>query len=293
MGARLVSLVLARWSHLPDRAFRVVVRMALTALDEATDKVPAATYFGGRDPLIAVLRNERGGDRDTADRTLKRAIGDLIKDTAIERVSAGRAGKNAVYRLTLLNTPQAIGARHCTVEIQGDTGCPAEGDTSSPLEGDTGCPEWGTAAVPPRNHDEPREDPQEEVRLPVPPVLPAVDTTGGAPPPDPRRPDDPSGRRNESTSETSAEDQQPPRPETATHDRAHASDAPPALRLVPGNPDATPNEDRTSSLFPAPVPGPPGNPLRRADRAAQAIAEATARRAAARAAHRAAQGETG
>ncbi|TDC33124.1 hypothetical protein, partial [Micromonospora sp. KC213] len=251
MGARLVSLVLARWTHLPDRAFRVVVKMALTALDEATDKVPAATYFGGRDPLIAVLRNERGGDRDTADRTLKRAIGDLIKDAAIERVSAGRAGKNAVYRLTLLNTPQSIGQRLCTVEIQGDTQSPPQGDTSGPLQGDTGCPEWGTAGVPPRNHDEPEEDPQEEVRRDVLPVDQSVDTTGGTLPPDPLRPGGPSGHRISPATETSAEEQQPPQPATATHDRAREDDPAPALRLIHGNPDATPTTDDRASLFPA------------------------------------------
>ncbi|RLK13302.1 hypothetical protein DER29_4319 [Micromonospora sp. M71_S20] len=292
MGARLVGLVLARWTHLPDRAFRVAVRMALTALDEPTDKVPAATYFGGRDALANVLRNERGGTRDSVLRVVRLAIEDLIDAGAAKRVSKGRVGNNAVYELTLLNTPKSIGKRHCTVEKEGETSVPPEGETGIPPQGETSIPQRGNAAFPPRNHDEPREDPQEEVRLPVPPVLPAVDTTGGAPPPDPRRPDDPSGRRTSPETATSAEEQQPPQPETATHDRAHASDPPPALRLVPGNPDAIPTDERTS-LFPAPVPGPPRNPLRRPDRAAQAIAEATARREAARAAHQAAQGETG
>ncbi|MEU4590067.1 hypothetical protein [Micromonospora aurantiaca (nom. illeg.)] len=287
MGARLVSLVLARWTHLSDRAFRVVVKMAHTALDEPNDSLPAATYFGGRDPLVDVLRNERGGDRQTAYRTVKRAIAELLDDTAIERVSAGRAGKNAVYRLTLLNTPASIEQGHCTVAVQGDTSGPPEGDTQSPPQGDTSGSVRGTAGVPPRNHDEPREEPREEVRRTVLPVDQAVDTTGGhAGPQTPLRPGDPPGRRTSPETATSAAEQQPPQPETATHDRAPASDPPPALRLVPGNPDATPTENRPS-LFPAAVPSQPGSPLRRASRAAQAIAEATARRQAAIAAHRA------
>ena len=34
MGARLMTLVLMRWTHVSDRAFRVLSRMATTALDE-------------------------------------------------------------------------------------------------------------------------------------------------------------------------------------------------------------------------------------------------------------------
>ncbi|MEK8108681.1 hypothetical protein NKG94_34610 [Micromonospora sp. M12] len=69
--------------------------------------------------LVDVLRNERGGDRATAYRTVKRAIAELLADAAIERVSAGRAGKNAVYRLTLQKAPKSIDVGHCTVDIQG------------------------------------------------------------------------------------------------------------------------------------------------------------------------------
>lgn len=140
MGARLVSLVLNRWTHLSDRAFRVLIRMALTALDEASETMPAGLYFAGRDPLVEVLRNERGGDRQTAYRTVKRAVAELLDDTAVERVTAGRAGQNAVYRLTLLNTPKSIDGHHSTVRIQGDTSSPPEGDTQSPPQGDRRCP---------------------------------------------------------------------------------------------------------------------------------------------------------
>ena len=228
MGASLVSLVLARWTHLSDRAFRVVVKMAHTALDEPSDGKPAAIYFAGRDPLVDVLRNERGGDRETAYRTVKRAIAELLADNAIERVSAGRAGKNAVYRLTL-KTAKSIDSGHCTVDIQGDTSSPPEGDTQSPPQGDTSGSVRGTPGVPPRNQEEPLEEPREEERRTVLPVDPAVVTTGGTLPPDPLRPDDPSGRRTSPESETSAEEQQPPRPDTATHDRASAKPQP-ALR---------------------------------------------------------------
>ena len=47
MGAYLVGFALANWSHVPDRAFRVLVRMALTALDYPNGDQPADLYFGG------------------------------------------------------------------------------------------------------------------------------------------------------------------------------------------------------------------------------------------------------
>ncbi|KXK63369.1 hypothetical protein AWW66_03385 [Micromonospora rosaria] len=221
MGARLVSLVLARWAHLPDRAFRVAVKMALSALDEAKDQVPAATYFAGRDPLVTVLRNERAGGRDTATRTVGRAIEDLLREGAIERVSTGRSGKKAIYRLTLLNTPRSIGKRQCTVDSQGDIGCPPEEDTGCPPQEDTGCPDRGTPGVPPRNQEEPLEEPREETRSGVLPVVAEVPHPGGhAGPRTPRRPDDPSGRRTDSDRSLTDYPGQPPRPETATYDRA-------------------------------------------------------------------------
>lgn len=43
---------------------------------------------------------------------------------------------------------------------------------------------------------------------------------GGTLPPDPLRPDDPSGRRTDSGNSPSENGDQPPQPETATHDRA-------------------------------------------------------------------------
>src|SRR5262245_54468810 len=46
MGAHLVGMVLASWSHVPDRAFRVLVRMAHTALDAAKEDQPSERYFG-------------------------------------------------------------------------------------------------------------------------------------------------------------------------------------------------------------------------------------------------------
>lgn len=83
--------------------------------------------------------------------------------------------------------------------------------------------------------------------------------TGGTLPPDPLRPQDPKtgDLGNESESSISQGGDQPPQPETATHDRARETPAAPALRLVDGNPAATRGE-RTTALTPVPAAGPRG-----------------------------------
>lgn len=102
MGAQLVSLMLAHWApQLNDRCFRVLTRMALTALDRDQGLTPAAHYFGGEELLILTLKAERDGSEAAARRTVRRAIADLIALGAIERVTKGYPGHNAVFKLLL------------------------------------------------------------------------------------------------------------------------------------------------------------------------------------------------
>jgi hypothetical protein len=115
MGASLVGAAFARWTHVSDTAFRVLIRMALTALDSpsADGKNPAATYWGGRDLLAMSLRRAwpEGDDERSANarknihRDVRRALGELVKEGAIEVLDTGRAvrqGNRQVYRLCLL-----------------------------------------------------------------------------------------------------------------------------------------------------------------------------------------------
>ncbi|HEU4422110.1 MAG TPA: hypothetical protein VFR67_06165 [Pilimelia sp.] len=259
MGAQLVSLVMKRWTRISDTAFRVLVKMALTALDEPTDTRAAGEYFAGRDPLAEVL-DPLDGDRQTVLRRVRYALNELIARGAIKRTSTGRAGKNSEYRLTLLNTPQPIDKPRRNKAKKGEPGVPPQGESQIPPQGEPGIPERGNLAFPPRNHEEPQEEPLEEEVGTLLPVVQAVDTTGGAPPPDPRRtqtaPSSPPG--NESTSSISSGEQQPPQPETATHDRARedAAGLAPILRLIEGNPAATRGDREEPHLTPvrAPIP---------------------------------------
>lgn len=166
VGSRLVSLVLARWTHVSDRAFRVLVRMAHTALDEPSNGQPSELYFGGRELLLMTLRDE-GGSQETRYRALKRIIAELIDAGAIERVQAGRAGRNAVYKLTL------DGARKIdkpvddvsTTKAQGGLQSPPEGGPVSPPEGGLQSPFRGAPQTPPRNQEEPEKELSEEEEI--------------------------------------------------------------------------------------------------------------------------------
>lgn len=182
MGAALVAKVLMSWSDLNDRAFRVLVRMALTALDKPTEDQEEGVYFGGEDLLIKTLRCERGGTAETKRATARRAVRDLVAAGAIRRRRLGGRGKNAEFKLTLdrdrasdapnlavathPRTPQGDTRSHPASAApkppQGDTSGHPQGDTGSQAQGDTSGPDRVTPGVTPRNTEEPQEELQEE-----------------------------------------------------------------------------------------------------------------------------------
>lgn len=136
MGMKLVGLALTKWApHVPDRAFRVLLRMAATALDEPTDKYPAATFFGGKDVLLSVMRAERHGTMASMEKALGRAIADLVELGAVERLNKPRAGTRGEYRLTLFGAIHIDGRavdNPVEKQIQPDTHGGAQPDTSGP-----------------------------------------------------------------------------------------------------------------------------------------------------------------
>lgn len=119
VGAQLAHVAVARWApHITDRAFRVLMRMALTARDVPRGGTPAATYFGG-DELLLLTFSE--GKRESKVRSVRRAIADLISVGAIERIRRGNNGSRAVYRLTLDNDPTPVDNSPAE-SVKGDTG---------------------------------------------------------------------------------------------------------------------------------------------------------------------------
>ena len=114
MGAALVGEVLARWTHLPDRQFRVLLRMALTALDQPNGDKPARLYFGGHVVLAMTLRSPypEGDDeeaeraRATIHRRVREAVAGLIEAGAIQRDGTAHTGHQQDYWITLSAGPQ-------------------------------------------------------------------------------------------------------------------------------------------------------------------------------------------
>lgn len=159
MGANLVTQVLAQWTHLSDRAFRVLVRMAVTALDKPKDGKPANIYHGGRELLAMSLRSEKGST-GTRYRSVKRAVAELSEAGAIQHLRSGWAGQNAVYRLTLGNA-QAVEDDSEPEEMGGLIDPPVGGLTSPPSGGPVNVNEGGLSG-PPKEHKDERLELAEE-----------------------------------------------------------------------------------------------------------------------------------
>lgn len=160
MGAHLVSQVLAHWTHVSDRAFRVLVRMAVTALDQPKDGRPPKIYHGGRDLLAMALRTDKGTPQ-TRYRAVKRAVAELIEEGAIKHLASGWAGQKAVYRLTL----ERAGSPAIDDPDDGSMGgqfSPPEGGPTSPPMGGQNDQERGAAEAPPRNQEDQEEELAEE-----------------------------------------------------------------------------------------------------------------------------------
>lgn len=152
MGATLVAQAVQRWAqHVSDRAFRVLIAMAVIARDKPGKDMPAKLYFGGQEGLTAPLRRERGGNTDSAVKTVKRAIKELIDVGAIRCTQAAVLGSNAVYLLTLENEPRTqerndSGSKYFANGR--DIPSPPAGDTPSPHGRDIPSPSRGTSGVP-------------------------------------------------------------------------------------------------------------------------------------------------
>ncbi|MDX3868016.1 hypothetical protein [Streptomyces europaeiscabiei] len=181
MGAQLVGLVLSRWKHLNDTDFRILIRMALTALDQEKDGHPPHLYFGGHEFLAMALRRPfPEGDseqsrkaRQNILRDVRRSVKGLVDQGAIEVVDTGRAVRQGVaktYRLTLWSAAGVLTPSSAGAENPSATGHTAGGDDPSSAGGDDPCsggvlsPQEQGVTTPPRNHGGAREETREEDR---------------------------------------------------------------------------------------------------------------------------------
>ncbi|MFI5883410.1 hypothetical protein [Streptomyces sp. NPDC051554] len=181
MGAQLVALVLLKWKHLNDTAFRILVRMALTALDHEKDDNPAHLYFGGHELLAMALRRSfPEGDSEQARkarqnilRDVRRSVKELTEQGAIEVVDTGRVvrqGEAKTYRLTLWREggvldPSSGGVdTPSSVDHSGGVDTPSSGGVLNPPSGGVLNPIEEGVSTPPRRAVGAREEPREEQR---------------------------------------------------------------------------------------------------------------------------------
>lgn len=97
MGVRNASAVYVWWPHLTHRDHRLLVRMALSALDDGQPPV----YFGGWQFLAESLGLDVKGNPNNAKEAVRRALSRLVKAGAVVSSGHARTGRRAEYALTL------------------------------------------------------------------------------------------------------------------------------------------------------------------------------------------------
>lgn len=155
MGAGLVALVLTRWTHLPDQQWRVLVRMAHTALDQPRDGQPAATYYGGHELLARTLRREYpppGKARDNVLRDVRRIAAGLAAAGAIKPIDTGQPIRQGNGRTYLLTLAQIGGGVH-NPSSAGVVNPSSAGDDSPSSAGDIRATQQGMTTPPRRSTD--------------------------------------------------------------------------------------------------------------------------------------------
>ncbi|KUO21467.1 hypothetical protein AQJ91_09025 [Streptomyces dysideae] len=202
MGAQLVALVFARWTHLNDTDFRILMRMALTALDQERDGAPPHLYFGGHRLLAESLRRPfPQGDSEQARKArqnilkdVQRSVKRIAAEGALEVVDTGRVvrqGEARTYKLTLwtrggvmsppsggVENPPSTPSTEQNDLTSGGVLSPTSGGVLSPTSGGVLSPHEGGFSTPPRNHGGTTEGTWEEDRA-----------DAGEQPPDARAPE--------------------------------------------------------------------------------------------------------
>lgn len=117
MGYRLANVVSVTWAHLPERQFKVLMRMALTALDTPSTKgQPAHVYFGGWEVMSLALARDVPDDDGTPEATrirrnlcseVTKITGALVAAGAIKPSENARRGHQQSFLLTL-STVQTV-----------------------------------------------------------------------------------------------------------------------------------------------------------------------------------------
>jgi hypothetical protein len=170
MGAELAKLAALVHRDLDGNAFKVLNRMAWTALDKPKDGRPPRLYFGGWEPLAHAMGHDVPPDDRAPDsrRVRKKlasyvatAMSKLVRAGAVEPIGGkARAGHRQTYRLTFDLVPHSMG--YSSTPLDGSLSTPLDGVQQHPTEWDQSTPLDGV----PRKEEDPREDLPEDTTPP-------------------------------------------------------------------------------------------------------------------------------
>lgn len=100
MGHRLARAVSEGWPDLPGNAFKVLLRMALVALDQPDKRGrPAELYYGGWEPLADALGHT--SLTPAAHTAVRKALKTLTDAGVVKPMNHARQGTRQTYRLRL------------------------------------------------------------------------------------------------------------------------------------------------------------------------------------------------
>jgi hypothetical protein len=112
MGIQLANVVSVTWAHLPERQYKILMRMALTALDSPNERgQPPRVFWGGWEPLSLALARDVPDEDDPRDEAQKRRrrlcrevseiTSALVSAGAIKPQEWARKGHQQTWKLTL------------------------------------------------------------------------------------------------------------------------------------------------------------------------------------------------
>lgn len=149
MGVEIVKAVAGHPAtcHLSGNAFKVLVAMALQALDKPKDGRPAGLYFGGWGSLQTALGYDEGGPESAGHTAVKRAVRELKSGQHITPMVTAVRGTRQCYLVHPGGLGKGDASDPLTTEERGSLSDPKRGSSSDPKRGSDSDPNGGRPAT--------------------------------------------------------------------------------------------------------------------------------------------------
>ncbi len=149
MGVEIVKAVAGHLdtSRLSGNAFKVLVAMALMALDKPKDGRPAGLYFGGWGALQTALGYDEGGPGSAGHTAVKRAVRELKDGKHITPMTTAVRGTRQSYLVHPGGLGKGVQSDPQTTGERGSSSDPKRGSLSDPKRGSDSDPNGGHPAT--------------------------------------------------------------------------------------------------------------------------------------------------